>query len=253
MEKHIKINSLSPTESLMILHPSYPSKGEFIKYSIVELINLKVLNVYRDFAGLKDLPTLKYWFIQKGECYNLVKTRTYHNIFIEKFKDRNKKIPIQVYGKQIFSSTNWNKFKDELVYPLLIEKGIYTNTFLSHVNIYILSEKGSKFKRSLRNEIKKLEKAIDRENIINVLESCEILGLNIFLSYKINSKVLKMVSSAINSMPGVHSYSDSLLYTNFDFREFSSLDTSFDSLDFGGGDFGGGGADGDFDSGSSWD
>ena len=97
------------------------------------------------------------------------------------------------------------------------------------------------------SSLKRLDKAIDNKKDSKFAEISNELGLNVFLSEKINSKTLKELSSAIKSIPNSFNYSDSIFVSSYDFGGFSSFDSSFDSFDFGGGDFGGGG------DGGSWD
>ena len=250
MNDSYKLTEFSPTESLMILHPANPSYSAFIKFSLIELINLKVLETYRDSAGLAQFPNMKYTYIKRGECFYSVDNKNYFPTFTDRFLDKDRHIPIQIYGKTIFSKVKWVDFKDNLVYKILLDKGIYYDTFLSYFNIYLLTDKGKAIKKQLKETLKRLDKAIDNKKDSKIAEISNELGLNVFLSEKINSKTLKELSSAIKSIPNSFNYSDSIFVSSYDFGGFSSFDSSFDSFDssdFGGGDFGGGGDGGSYD------
>lgn len=247
MASSCKLTDFSLNESFMILNSANTSYSKFIKFSLIELINLKVLETYRASAGIKEFPNLKYTYIKRGECYFSISTKNYFNTFTETFLKKDKNIPLHIFGRNIFTKVNWNDFKDKLVYKNLVDQGIYVDTFLTYFSIYILSKKGRFLKKLLKQKLKTLDKAIDKKDSGMLAKISDELGLNIFLSEKINSKTLQELSFALKLIPNSQHYFDSIFVSYYDFGKFSSFDSSFDSFDFGGGDFGGGGDSGSWD------
>lgn len=248
----MNLNDIYPTESVMLLRPITASGRELIKFTLLELMHLKVLLV------AKKSPKLKHYHIHRGDNFDTVQAKSYHAVFLSPFKKKNIRIPLRVLVNALFKSRKDVQSFKKQVYESLVQDGFFVDSVFTKIYLYKRSKKGKACKAHLKSLLKSSEKELKKgdQDLNRLAEMTSRLGLNIFLLDKVDRQLLKELSIIIHSSGkdnlALHEHSLSLHY--FDYGNFDSFD-ALDGFDLGGGSFGdgrSGGDGGDFDGGSDF-
>jgi hypothetical protein len=244
--------NLSPSESLLLLHPANASHKQLVKLSMMELLHMKVLSVNRESAGLKDAPQTKYYFVSRGENFDNFDLKPHLEFLRIPFIEKSRKIALQLFIPLCFKTSDHDLFsyKYYCLYKPLVSEGYFNDSFLRKFMIYLYTDKGRIYKRDLSATLKEANENIkswmqsDHSKVVNLIN---MLGLNILLLENLDTALMKEISrilGLLNKADFDDSWS-SWGYYDFGYTDFPDLPDS--SFEFGGGDFGGGGAGGDWD------
>lgn len=246
-----KMLDLSPSESLLILHPVNASYKALIRFSIVELLHLKILSITRDYAGIKGSPHIKYYYVSRGDNFGRVDLKPHLELFAIPFLEKDKRFPIQHFIRTALkmSSMDIHSFKYTCLYKPLVSGGYFTDTFLRKIYLYLYTSKGRAYKNELTSFIKDAKRNLkqwiedDHEKLLKLISA---LGLNILLLDNIDGKLLREINAALGITDKV-TEDNSWSFFEPIYFDSSYIDIPESSFDFGGGEFGGGGAGGDWD------
>lgn len=238
----MNLNNIFPAESILLLRPITASGRELIKFTLMELMHLKVLLI------AKKSPRLKYYHVKRGENFDVSQVKAYHHIFISPFKKKDIRIPLSAFIKALFKTQkDLYNFKKQ-VYQSLVNDGFYVDSVLTKIYLYKCSKKGKTCKTHLNPLLKSAEKELKkRDKDLNKLaEITSRLGLNLFLLNNVNSQLLKELSinAPSTSKENLAWNAHSLSFHYFDHGDFDSFD-ALDGFDLGVRGFGDGGSGAD--------
>jgi hypothetical protein len=243
---------LSPSESLLLLHPANASYKALVKFSIVELLYMKVLSINREDAGLKDGSNTKYYFVRRGENFGKYDLKPHLEFFAIPFIEKNRKIPLQSFIPLCFRISDHDifSFKYYCLYKPLVNEGYFKDSFLRKIMIYFYTDKGKGYKTELSSTLKEANSNIktwvqnDHSKVANLIK---LLGLNILLLDNVNNALMKEISRILGLLNETEG--GNWNYYDFGYYDFGSTNLNFpdSTFEFGGGDFGGSGAGGDWD------
>lgn len=267
----MELKDFTPAQTSMIINPLLSSSKELMKYSFLDLIYRKVLNVYKEWRLPHPRHTTErlYTFVSRGENYDKYTSSTHQNPFTNPFIEDDYEYKIHPLIRMVLRESiriRRSNFKCQKVYPDLRKRGCFISSFgLKYFDIYIHSSKGFKLKKKFKKILDEAEILLPKYATSNTEKAKEIintLGSNILLLKCFNDELIEQLKPIFNNISeNIESFSDSnfveeeaVFYYFLD--SIDSFDSSFDSFesfessfDFGDADFGDSGSDfgsGDF-------
>ena len=274
--KDRKSLNLTPAESLMILDPKRSRGKEMMKFTLIDLLLKKVLEIEVNYETVRRIfifkRSVKKTYISKGENYSKVKLKPHEHIFIrdELFSHA---LELNKFAKELYRSISkkFSLYKKSFVRNSLIADGYFQKEtrrllFLFPYTKYVLSEKGfsaqAKIKSLLEEGEKELERWVKYEPA-HAKAYLSVCGANILLLEHYNYD-LKIIKEWIKELSKIESQENSSNYYPYswygltstdtldaaidfdildDFDSLDDFDAGFDSAGFDGGDGGGDGGE----------
>lgn len=244
----MKLSSLTPAETLMLLRPNNVSGKELLKYTFLNLIFNNILIIYKDWrkSNPRDKHARLHTFISRGTSFEQYQSLEHQDIFAYPFKRKNLEFKLRFLLRKVYKQLGKKtpKFKSDYVYQDLKNKGYFKLSIgFGSYYYYFLNNKGKKASKELKKQLDKIENDLPKflnEDHSKAKELIHQLGSNILLLKCFNDDLINKIKTSFEglsettkiSKSSILNYDDLngiFLYSFIDLMD--SLEFSFDILD----------------------